>query len=962
MKRLMLLLLGITYSVISMSQTYNALYFYHDDSLVLVRDCVHSISFEKDENGAYQQVIERIFDDPGHFFTENNYWGKDTLRFSHSISTGDRIEISEKPFLRCVNKNIYSMLPEFWVLFDTNLEGADSDWDVSHIKYRILSGNKDEIKILNGSAHDYEHHSHEIRFDYSKGFWAGIDEDMEPIAQFEIEIYDDLYGCRDTVNVVIDTSFGVTLASALFTCQPSGGICEYPLVGGASIPEIQTKTPDFIKRLPDRIEGNDRIIRLEFSANDSEYGRGSSSNLENTEPNNIYFRTDMTSIMGGIVYQPGKGSPSFDEQKEALVALYNATDGAHWKNNQNWLSDKPVSEWYGVNKCGGGWTPHIYGNYVLALNLENNRLCGQLPSEFSKLMVAPRGLFGVDNYEDLGMDNYEFSSNYIYGDIPDDVKNHPNWSEGIGWDLIHQLTTSLPSVYLPFTNEGLNQTDNRIRTKDSPITLFVEEKESTVYDILKQNELTLVIDMGSVYDDAGIRYEDGNSISEDRVNLYLDYCNKGLGMVAVLGTYGDCSFDEYGEFVKQRQKDEGFPTGIRWVKDGFGDAIHKFNNSMGDIRLLDKDGNLVHSWLRVWGPEEAKYNAQADSIIRSILGEPEEHEKFTSYQSTDYSRDGEVMVLQKATVGKGVDVVFMGDLFLDKDMETGGKYETTMREGMEMLFSTEPFKSLRDRFNVYAVKVVAKNVTTPVYTHLENSDDFCFQYAERIESVSRDNVSIISISSNRIDNVAGESNMFYENSSVSYIYTGVGSVLLHEFGHGFGKLFDEYHWGDEVAEENREDAYDEIRHYHDKGWAMNVSTTDNPELVPWTHFLKDSRYTDEIGIYEGALGWTVGLWRPSPNSLMTNYWDELWYNAPSREAIYKRVMQQSEGEGWTYDYEKFVEFDAPAREAHKKANEAESPIRKAQKQQVDTPSPNVFEKVWYDIGHNTKMHSPIKTR
>ncbi len=33
------------------------------------------------------------------------------------------------------------------------------------------------------------------------------------------------------------------------------------------------------------------------------------------------------------------------------------------------------------------------------------------------------------------------------------------------------------------------------------------------------------------------------------------------------------------------------------------------------------------------------------------------------------------------------------------------------------------------------------------------------------------------------------------------------------------------------------------------------------------------------------------------------------FNAPSREAIYKRIMSVAYGESWTYDYEEFVTFD-----------------------------------------------------
>ena len=43
-----------------------------------------------------------------------------------------------------------------------------------------------------------------------------------------------------------------------------------------------------------------------------------------------------------------------------LVALYNTTGGANWRNNTNWLSDRPLSEWYGVatNATARSLTPN----------------------------------------------------------------------------------------------------------------------------------------------------------------------------------------------------------------------------------------------------------------------------------------------------------------------------------------------------------------------------------------------------------------------------------------------------------------------------------------------------------------------------------------------------------------------------------------------------------------------------
>ncbi len=60
-----------------------------------------------------------------------------------------------------------------------------------------------------------------------------------------------------------------------------------------------------------------------------------------------------------------------------LVTLYNATDGPNWANNTNWLSDKPISQWHGIRTDSNG--------RVTDLNLESNRLSGEIPSELGSL-------------------------------------------------------------------------------------------------------------------------------------------------------------------------------------------------------------------------------------------------------------------------------------------------------------------------------------------------------------------------------------------------------------------------------------------------------------------------------------------------------------------------------------------------------------------------------------------------
>ena len=74
-------------------------------------------------------------------------------------------------------------------------------------------------------------------------------------------------------------------------------------------------------------------------------------------------------------------------ERGALVALYNATDGANWKHNDNWLTNEPISTWHGVLTNDDG--------HVTTLSLNNNGLHGSLP-DLSALTYL-RSLVLMDN-------------------------------------------------------------------------------------------------------------------------------------------------------------------------------------------------------------------------------------------------------------------------------------------------------------------------------------------------------------------------------------------------------------------------------------------------------------------------------------------------------------------------------------------------------------------------------------
>ena len=68
-------------------------------------------------------------------------------------------------------------------------------------------------------------------------------------------------------------------------------------------------------------------------------------------------------------------------EREILEKLYNDTNGPNWKRNDNWLSDKPLKEWYRIEVHEGSEEKFI----VKSLYLSNNKLEGVLPKEIGNL-------------------------------------------------------------------------------------------------------------------------------------------------------------------------------------------------------------------------------------------------------------------------------------------------------------------------------------------------------------------------------------------------------------------------------------------------------------------------------------------------------------------------------------------------------------------------------------------------
>lgn len=294
--------------------------------------------------------------------------------------------------------------------------------------------------------------------------------------------------------------------------------------------------------------------------------------------------------------------------------------------------------------------------------------------------------------------------------------------------------------------------------------------------------------------------------------------------------------------------------------------------------------------------------------------------------SYDYDED-EVITLQKATRGNGVNLVFLGDGYNNKDI-ANGTYLKDMKQQMEYFFGVEPYTTYRDYFNVYTAIALSQEsgvgtVNTLCYSKFEttftggaslqcNSNDV-FKYALRMPTVNSGNLNqtLIVLTPNTKD-YGGATSLWADGSAIAitpkssdiYPYDSRGIVQHEAGGHGFGKLGDECVYLNSFIQNSASEA--EFNAAKANGWYENLSLTNKMHEVPWAHLIFNNKYNEVVDIYEGGFMYARGVFRSELNSCMNN--SVPYFNAISREAIVKRIKQYA---GETYSFDEFVKNDNP---------------------------------------------------
>ena len=377
-----------------------------------------------------------------------------------------------------------------------------------------------------------------------------------------------------------------------------------------------------------------------------------------------------------------------------------------------------------------------------------------------------------------------------------------------------------------------------------------------------------------------------------------------------------------------------------------GDAVvNVTTQGLGDGFLTLTSGSWVTQSGNVFTFSENSGSERTASVEYSVSAGSLQYVKYatitqravgTSLTKTYYS-NGQKVTLNAANAGCSnyFNIVILGDGYKKKDLAVGGKFERSARSAMDSFFAVEPYKTFKNRFNVYMVAYesaeegtdirslgVTKNTYFNSYcqgggntaAYVDGTDNVENAVKSAVGSSDAQYYRSIAILLVNTDENAGSTGYPFRDYMSGFVNgyasfaiavlaansTGTNGLVKHEAGgHAFGRLADEYNGGGTASSSNKT----ELSNWHAKGWYWNVNPYNTGNYYKFTN----SAYSpDQVGFIEGGWGYQYGMYRPTQGGMMQN--NNGVFNAPSRHAIYHRIITESQGAD-AYRWSDFLAYD-----------------------------------------------------
>ncbi len=241
-----------------------------------------------------------------------------------------------------------------------------------------------------------------------------------------------------------------------------------------------------------------------------------------------------------------------------------------------------------------------------------------------------------------------------------------------------------------------------------------------------------------------------------------------------------------------------------------------------------------------------------------------------------------------------VDIAVVGDGYTASQMT---QYRADVQTAMQIFFQQEPFLEYQRYFNVHRIDVVSNqagadhsNRQPPVFV------DTAFDAAYNCQSIQR----LVCVSTSKVNAAVARSlpashfdviliivnDAEYGGSggslAVFSIHQAAVEIALHEVGHSFGLLADEYTGGGPSCNPNVEPSQ------------PNATRETNRNVIKWRHWIESSTPIPTFsttptlpGLYEGSRYCDTGLYRPTFNNKMRNL--GLPFEQINNEQFVKRI-------------------------------------------------------------------------
>ena len=237
-------------------------------------------------------------------------------------------------------------------------------------------------------------------------------------------------------------------------------------------------------------------------------------------------------------------------------------------------------------------------------------------------------------------------------------------------------------------------------------------------------------------------------------------------------------------------------------------------------------------------------------------------------------------VLNSGDPAKKVDIVILPEGYSKEEM---GKFVEDCNKFKKEFFSYSPYKENKEKFNIHAIlapspdsgtDIPAKHVwkstilNTGYYTL--NSERYLMTY---------DYKSVRDLAANAPYDqiyILVNSKKYGGGAIYNFYNVGVnsnkqaGKILVHEFGHGFAGLGDEYYY---------DDTYGEMYNTKVEPWEPNLTTLKHFDKK-WLHLVPDTvpiptpdieKYYNTVGVFEGGGYMPKKVYRPMHDCLMKTF-------------------------------------------------------------------------------------------